>query len=81
MGRPNWLKNLLRRQNRRRQISDSNENMTENDSDKSDIEMTIPSWKGNFLSSSLDFAFPARLIILENFPPACLYFIPSFCVH
>lgn len=81
MGRPNWLKNLLRRPNRRRQISDSNENMTENDSDKSDIEMTIPSGKGKFLSSSLDFALPAQLIILENFPPACLYFIPSFCVH
>ena len=53
MGRPNWLKNLLRRPNRRRQISDSNENMTENDSN---IEMTIPSGKGKFLSSSLDFA-------------------------
>ena len=76
MGRPNWLKNLLRRQNRRRQISDSNENMTENDSD---IEMTIPSGKGKFIMTS-KFALLARLIILENFSPACLH-IPSFCVY
>lgn len=48
MGRPNWLKNLLGRRSRRRQISNSNEDSNEN----SKIEMTIPSGKGMSLSSS-----------------------------
>ena len=45
MGRPNWLKNLLGRRSRRSQISNSNEDSTENQND-SKIEMTIPSEKG-----------------------------------
>ena len=45
MGRPNWLKNLMGRRSRRRQISNSNEDSTENDSK---IEMTIPSGKRKY---------------------------------